>query len=116
MPERVEVAVVYLWAGYAPEDYPSARQWEARTLLERSHAIKCPCIEHQLAGSKQVQQQLTRAGELERFVDEEACSSLRAVFAGLWTLSGPMNPTADAPPEDHEAAQRMRLAVERPSE
>jgi glutathione synthase len=116
MPERVEVAVVYLWAGYAPEDYPSARQWEARTLLERSHAIKCPCIEHQLAGSKQVQQQLTRAGELERFVDEEACSSLRAVFAGLWTLSGPMNPTADAPPREHEAAQRMRLAAERPSE
>ena len=71
MPERVEVAVVYLWAGYAPEDYPSARQWEARTLLERSHAIKCPCIEHQLAGSKQVQQQLTRAGELERFVDDD---------------------------------------------
>ena len=37
-----EVAVVYFRAGYTPEDYPSQRHWDARTLLERSHAIKCP--------------------------------------------------------------------------
>ena len=44
------MAVVYFRAGYTPDDYPTNRQWDARLLLERSHAIKCPCIEHHLVG------------------------------------------------------------------
>ena len=39
------VAVVYFRAGYTPEDYPSEAEWAARTLLERSLAVKCPSIQ-----------------------------------------------------------------------
>jgi len=53
-----EVAVVYLRAGYGPQDYPNASSWEGRLQIERSNAIKCPSILTQLAGTKKVQQVL----------------------------------------------------------
>ncbi len=111
-----EVSVVYFRAGYTPADYPSNRQWDARATLERSHAIKCPCIEHQLVGCKKVQQQLAVAGELERFVSAEDAALMRTVFAGLWSLSGADEPDDSADADEHAAAQHMRLALERPSE
>lgn len=109
-----EVAVAYLRAGYSPDDHPTNRQWDARLLLERSHAIKAPCIEHQLVGCKKVQQQLSQPGELERFVSPQEAERLRAVFAGLWSLSGAASPDAAAAPDEHAAALHMRLARERP--
>lgn len=58
-PSKVfEVAVVYLRAGYGPQDYPSDEAWKARLQIERSNAIKCPSILTQLAGAKKVQQVL----------------------------------------------------------
>jgi len=53
-----EVAVVYLRAGYGPQDYPDTSSWEGRLQIERSNAIKCPSILTQLAGTKKVQQVL----------------------------------------------------------
>ena len=53
-----EVAVVYLRAGYGPDDYPDAAAWDARFHLERSAAIKCPTVLTQIAGTKKVQQVL----------------------------------------------------------
>lgn len=41
-------------AGYAPEDYPSQVEWEARLLIEQSRAIKCPNIAYHLVGTKKV--------------------------------------------------------------
>ena len=102
--------------GYTPDDYPTQRQWDARLLVERSFAIKCPCIEHHLVGCKKVQQQLCLAGELERFMSADESATLRQCFAGLWSLSGPEDPSVGAPAEEHAAAQHMRLAKERPSE
>jgi hypothetical protein len=64
----VEVSVVYFRAGYGPGDYPSEREWQARGLLERSRAIKCPTIITQLTGCKKVQQVLAMPGVLERYV------------------------------------------------
>ena len=61
--------VVYFRAGYTPADYPTNRQWRARTLLERSYSIKCPSVEHHLVGCKKVQQPLALPGELERFLN-----------------------------------------------
>ncbi|CAI6088884.1 unnamed protein product [Clonostachys chloroleuca] len=56
-PSRVyEVAVVYIRAGYGPDDYPDQRAWDARYHLERSNAIKCPTVLTQVAGIKKVQQ------------------------------------------------------------
>lgn len=84
------VSVVYFRAGYTPEDHPSEKEWDARLLIEKSFAIKCPTIAYHLAGSKKVQQVLADPGVLERFiVSHEERTLLRSVFAGLYSLSEP---------------------------
>lgn len=67
-----EVSVVYFRAGYSPSDYPNQSEWDARLLLERSLAVKCPTVALQLAGAKKVQQVLADEGVLERFVKDPA--------------------------------------------
>lgn len=64
------------------------QSWEARLLIERSLAVKCPDIGTHLAGTKKVQQVLARPGVLERFFSEEpmVVEQIRATFAGLYTL------------------------------
>eukprot|EP00930_Biecheleria_cincta_P055639 TRINITY_DN4193_c1_g1_i1.p1 TRINITY_DN4193_c1_g1~~TRINITY_DN4193_c1_g1_i1.p1 ORF type:complete len:598 (-),score=123.85 TRINITY_DN4193_c1_g1_i1:85-1809(-) len=81
-----EVSVVYFRAGYAPEDYMSEADWEARGLIERSLAIKCPSVDYQLVGAKKVQQALARSGAVERFMGLADAAKLRRCFAGLWGL------------------------------
>lgn len=79
----------------------SLQNWEARLLLERSCAVKCPDIATQLAGTKKVQQQLSRAGVLEVLLpgQPEAVARLRATFAGLYSLDmvcgQPVSPPTD---------------------
>lgn len=109
-----EVSVAYFRAGHAPEDYATNRHWDARLLLERSHAIKAPSVEMQLAGSTKVQQALAEPGVLERFVSTAEAEQLRVVFAGLWSLAGAAQPRDDAAAHEHAAAMHMRLASERP--
>uniref|UniRef100_A0A8V0ZV32 Glutathione synthetase n=1 Tax=Gallus gallus TaxID=9031 RepID=A0A8V0ZV32_CHICK len=62
--------------------------WEARLLLERSRAVKCPDIATQLAGTKKVQQELSCPGTLEKLLPghAEAVKRIRATFAGLYSL------------------------------
>lgn len=89
----VEISVVYFRSGYSPDDYPTPATWEARELLERSKAIKCPTISTHLAGSKKVQQVLTIDGILERFLPSSPliCAKLRETFTGIHPLdSTPM--------------------------
>ncbi|XP_014731547.1 PREDICTED: glutathione synthetase [Sturnus vulgaris] len=64
------------------------QNWEARLLLERSRAVKCPDIATQLAGTKKVQQELSRPGMLEKLLPghPEAVTRIRATFAGLYSL------------------------------
>ncbi|GAB1287115.1 Glutathione synthetase [Apodemus speciosus] len=85
-----EVAVVYFRDGYMPSQYnpQGFSNWEARLLLERSRAAKCPDIATQLAGTKKVQQELSRVGLLEALLpgQPEAVARLRATFAGLYSL------------------------------
>ncbi|KFU90195.1 Glutathione synthetase, partial [Chaetura pelagica] len=85
--EGQEVAVVYYREGYVPKNYDQ-QNWEARLLLERSRAVKCPDIATQLAGTKKVQQELSRPGTLERLLpgQAEAVARIRATFAGLYSL------------------------------
>lgn len=89
-----EVAVVYFRNGYMPQNY-TEQSWEARRLMERSRAVKCPDIGTHLAGTKKVQQELARPGVLERFFPEEpqVAAQIRATFAGLHTLD--MGPEGD---------------------
>eukprot|EP01041_Mallomonas_annulata_P001976 gene1976-3842_t len=86
-----KVSVAYFRAGYAPTDYPTEREWEARTLIEMSSAVKCPSVGYQLAGTKKIQQVLTEPGQVERFLGEGQDSALlRQVFAEQYSL-GPMS-------------------------
>ena len=62
------VSVVYYRAGYTPTDYPTADEWAARLLIERSAAVKCPNIAYHLIGMKKVQQVFAQPGVVERCV------------------------------------------------
>ncbi|KAM8862986.1 glutathione synthetase [Spinachia spinachia] len=83
-----EVAVVYFRNGYMPQNYISEQTWDARLLMERSLAVKCPDISTHLAGTKKVQQVLARPGVLERFFPDQpqVVEQIRVTFAGLYTL------------------------------
>uniref|UniRef100_A0A1B6I2J5 Glutathione synthetase n=2 Tax=Homalodisca liturata TaxID=320908 RepID=A0A1B6I2J5_9HEMI len=81
------VAVVYYRAGYEPGHYMSEREWDARLLIEKSTAIKCPSIHYHLAGTKKVQQALAKPGSLERFLsDSKKIDAVRLIFTGLYSL------------------------------
>ncbi|KAM8947804.1 glutathione synthetase [Pelodytes ibericus] len=82
-----EIAIAYFRTGYMPQDYDE-QDWEARLLMERSKAVKCPDIATQLVGTKKVQQELSRPLTLEKFLPDrpEAVVRIRETFAGLYTL------------------------------
>lgn len=81
-----EISVVYFRAGYTPRDYPSQTEWDAVLKLERTKAIKCPCVAYHLAGSKKVQQVLANKNVLKKFCNDEEMAQLTPCFAGLWGL------------------------------
>ncbi|OCT62849.1 hypothetical protein XELAEV_18043940mg [Xenopus laevis] len=82
-----EVAVAYFRTGYVPQDY-TEQDWEARLMLERSRAVKCPDVPTQLVGTKKVQQELSRPQILEKFLPDkpEAVARIRETFTGLYSL------------------------------
>ncbi|KAM5135597.1 glutathione synthetase [Mantella aurantiaca] len=82
-----EVAVAYFRTGYMPQDY-NEQGWEARLMMERSVAVKCPDIATQLVGTKKVQQELSRPLILEKFLPDfpESVARIRETFAGLYSL------------------------------
>ncbi|XP_049288275.1 glutathione synthetase-like isoform X2 [Anopheles funestus] len=85
--DGIEVSVVYFRAGYEPGHYHGQSEWDARLLIERSLAIKCPSIQYHLAGTKKVQQALAKPEVLRRFVgDETKIEAIRDIFTGLYSL------------------------------
>ncbi|XP_046453550.1 glutathione synthetase-like isoform X2 [Daphnia pulex] len=101
-----EVAVIYFRCGYAPDQYMSADgcEWDARLMMERSKAIKCPSISYHLAGTKKVQQVLADPGNLERiFDDPDKVARLRDVFTGLYSLD-----------LDEEGDRAAEMAIQNP--
>ncbi|XP_071394974.1 glutathione synthetase-like isoform X1 [Centroberyx affinis] len=104
--DGLEVAVVYYRYGYVPNNYKE-QTWEARLLMERSLAVKCPDIGTHLAGTKKVQQELARPGVLERFFPDQpqVVEQIRATFAGQYTLD--MGPEGD---------QTVAMALAKPDE
>lgn len=82
------VSVVYIRCGYGPEEYLSEKEWEARALIEKSNAVKCPTVAMQLAGTKRVQQALTDEGEVEMLIKEsKQVERIRKCFAKQWDLN-----------------------------
>ncbi|CAG8630882.1 6228_t:CDS:10, partial [Paraglomus occultum] len=99
-----EISVVYYRAGYSPDDYPTEQQWQARLLIEKSKAIKCPTVAYQLVGTKKAQQEIAKPGMIQRYIsDPIQVKKLYASFAELYPL--------DATPEGEAAT---KLALEKP--
>jgi glutathione synthase len=85
--DGVDVSVVYFRAGYEPPHYHGQNEWDARLLIERSCAIKCPSIQYHLAGTKKVQQALAKPGMLKRFLsNEDDIRRVKEIFTGLYSL------------------------------
>ncbi|KAI0240419.1 Glutathione synthetase [Lamellibrachia satsuma] len=85
--DGVEVAVVYQRSCYVPDHFESEKDWEARLLVERSRAIKCPNIAYHLAGTKKVQQVLALPGMVQKFASSpEASARITGTFAKLYSL------------------------------
>ncbi|KMQ97831.1 glutathione synthetase [Lasius niger] len=81
------VSVVYYRCGYEPGQYHTKKEWNARLLIERSLAIKCPSIQYHLAGTKKVQQTLAKPGMVARFLkDENMVTKVKEIFTGLYPL------------------------------
>ncbi|XP_029635864.1 glutathione synthetase [Octopus sinensis] len=103
--DGLEIAVVYFRDGYSPDSYKSQQDWETRKMIELSFAIKCPSINYHLAGTKKIQQELSRPGVLEKFIpDGSRVQKLRNTFVEQYSL--------EMTPEGEEA---VRLALENPS-
>jgi glutathione synthetase len=98
-------AVVYFRAGYTPDDYPSDTEWEGRSLIEHSAAVKCPDVFYHLVGTKKVQQALAIPGTLRRFVtSDEVNDVLFSSFAGLYSLG------------EGDDSEVVKMALERPND
>jgi glutathione synthetase len=73
--------------GYHPDQYPTEKEWDARLMMERSLAIKSPSIHYHLAGTKKVQQELAKPGQVEKFLGDKAqIDEVRDIFTGLYSL------------------------------
>ena len=81
------VGVVYFRAGYDPSHYPTPSCWDARLLIERSSAIKCPSIQYHLAGTKKVQQVLAAPGVLNKFLYQpQQIAAVSQLFTEFYSL------------------------------
>ena len=82
-----EVGVIYMRCGYHPDQYPTQAEWDARLMMERSIAVKSPSINYHLAGTKKVQQELAKTGQVEKFLGDKAqIEAVKDIFTGLYSL------------------------------
>ncbi|KAH3671303.1 hypothetical protein OGAPHI_000526 [Ogataea philodendri] len=79
-----EVSVVYYRCGYAPSEYTGPETWEARLLLEKTKAVKCPSLLVQLSGVKKVQQLLTNNSILSKYLENN--DELSSTFVKIYPL------------------------------
>jgi len=80
-------AVVYFRAGYTPTDYPSDKEWNGRSKIEHSAAIKCPDVFYHLVGTKKVQQALAANNALRKFCrSDQEYHLVTSSFANLHSL------------------------------
>jgi len=105
LPAPVEIAVVYMRAGYDAEEYTSAG-CRARVLLESSRAIKCPSILGHLATFKKVQQALAVPGVLAKFLSPEDAATIAKTFVPTY----PMEVDSEAGRQGRALALNLKTA------
>lgn len=84
-----EVGLIYFRAGYQAEQYTSQQDWETRSVLEISQAIKCPSIDYHLATFKKFQQSFCKKEILDKTLGERYkrhSGVLKGIFKGMWSL------------------------------
>ena len=116
--KQYEVTLVYFRAGYAPSEYTTQEDWDARRHLERSAAIKCPSVLSQLAGTKKVQQVLAapQSPHLARFLpDAKRAAMVQKTFAPIYPMdnTSPAGRQARALAIDPAVASRYVLKPQR---
>lgn len=80
--------MVYFRSGYDPKHYANEEEWNARLMIERSMAIKCPNIQVHLVGAKIVQQALSEPGSVEKYItDIEMARKIRSTFVDLYSIN-----------------------------
>lgn len=86
--DKEEVGLVYYRAGYDPSHYNNEDDWQARLLIEKSKAIKCPNINYHLAGCKKIQQVLFENESLaNRYLkDEKIVQKIRDTFVEQYSF------------------------------
>ena len=99
-----EIVVAYYRAGFVEGDYSCEGDWEARIMLEKSRAIKCPNIDLHLTGCKTIQQLCGNAEFLARYGGEEGAAALSHVFKDLWCLAN----------QDEETQEQLKKAIANP--
>lgn len=63
------------------------QEWRFKLIAEQSKAAVCPSIVWHLIGSKKIQQELSRPGVLEKYIDDpEVIAAVRSTFAGMYSL------------------------------
>lgn len=82
------MGLVYLRSGYDPNHYKTENDWNARLMIERSRAIKCPNIQLHLVGAKIVQQALCEPSVVENFVsDLNEAAKIRSTFVDIYSIT-----------------------------
>lgn len=96
--QPVEICVVYFRTGYKINDYPNEHAWNIRLLIEQSTAIKCPSIQFQLAGFKQLQKKLTDRKLFEQMME---CNGwmLYETFCKFWNLNSESKEMVEKDPD-----------------
>lgn len=80
------ISLVYFRAGYTPLDYENGDEWDARYLIEKSDAVKCPSVSYQLCGLKKIQQVLTDEKVLAKYLTTDEISQVASVCTSIYPL------------------------------
>lgn len=99
-----EVGVVYYRTGYDVTDYAHPSAWEVRGFLEESYAIKGPDMSIQLAGTKKIQQLLTKDSVLSTYIDD---ATVKKQIADSFVKIYPLDDSV-------EGKEGQKLAIEKP--
>lgn len=84
---KEEVAVVYFRDGYVPIHFQSPSAWNVKLTIERSTAIKCPCIQYMLVNTKKVQMALCDPLIIQKYIsDRSVIDQLLSTFARKFLL------------------------------
>ncbi|KAL1521239.1 hypothetical protein AB1Y20_020911 [Prymnesium parvum] len=103
------ISVVYFRGGITAQCFGSNARWQARRLIERSSAVKCPSAGWWVAGTKAVQAALAADGAIERLCPQLDAPTAAALRAALTR----MRPVGDAAAEAEARAAPHKFILKK---